>query len=124
MSRDVTGSDPAYAGATNADGKVAVVVISRIRIVSGNAADVARQYRNRAGVVDDVPGFLGLDVLQPRDDPDEFWIYTRWATHAAYEAYRKGTKFREAHARIASIPGIVKIDKDAHSVMTFDVLAR
>lgn len=58
-----------------------VVVISRIRIVSGNAAAVASQYRQRVGAVDDVPGFLGLEVLQPHDRATEFWIYYEVADH-------------------------------------------
>lgn len=106
------------------DHELPIVVISRIRVVSGNARDVARQYQRRAGVVDDVPGFLGLEVLQPQDEPEEFWIYTRWANLDAYEAYRKGPEFRKAHARLALIPGIVKIDKANHSVTKFHVLAR
>ncbi len=103
---------------------MAVVVISRIRVVSGNAAAVAMQYQRRLGAVDGVRGFLGLEVLRPHDRPTEFWIWTKWESSADFEAYRKSPEFRQAHARIASIPGIVKIDKNSHTVERFDVLAR
>ncbi len=99
-----------------------IVAISRIRITSGNADAVAEQYRQRSRLVEQVPGFPGVEILRGHDQPDEFLVFMRWADCACFEAYRRSSSFKEAHHSIRSIPGQVRIDPASYEVGVFDVL--
>ncbi|HEX8684358.1 MAG TPA: antibiotic biosynthesis monooxygenase family protein [Ardenticatenaceae bacterium] len=100
-----------------------IVVISRIRVTSGNADALAEQYRSRSHLAETVPGCLGVEVLRGLDQPDEFMVYTRWTDRAAYEHYRKDGAFREAHSRIQNISGGLKIAREERSVDWYEVLS-
>lgn len=100
-----------------------IVVMSRIRVKNGNAEGLADQYRNRLHRVESVPGCLGVEILRSLERPDEFLVYTRWKDREAYEGYRRDPAFREAHARIASIPGGIKIDAESRAVEWYEVLS-
>jgi heme-degrading monooxygenase HmoA len=100
-----------------------IVVISRIRVTSGNADAVAAQYRNRSRLAEEMPGCLGVEVLRDLERPEEFLVYTRWTERAAYESYRKAQAFREAHGRIREIPGGLRIDREERVVEWYEVLS-
>jgi heme-degrading monooxygenase HmoA len=101
-----------------------IVAISRIRITSGNADAVAAQYCQRSGLVEQAPGFLGLEILRGQDQPDEFLVYMRWADRAAFDDYRGSARFRQAHHSIAKIPGRTRIDPATYEVEVYDVIER
>ncbi|MDQ2999374.1 MAG: antibiotic biosynthesis monooxygenase [Chloroflexota bacterium] len=100
-----------------------IVAISRIRITSGNADAVAAQYQQRSQLVEQAPGFLGLEILRGQDQPDEFMVCMRWVDRAAFEAYRSSPQFRQAHQNIRTIPGHTHIDRATYAVGVFDVIA-
>jgi heme-degrading monooxygenase HmoA len=101
-----------------------VVAISRFRITSGNANAVAAHYQRRSRLVEQAPGFLGLEILRGQDRPDDFLVYMRWVDRAAFEAYQGSAQFRQAHRAIASIPGRTRIDPATYDVGVFDVIER
>lgn len=100
-----------------------IVVISRIRVTSGNADALAEQYGRRSHLVEKVPGCLGVEVLRGVDHPAEFMVYTRWTDRAAYEHYRKDQAFREAHRQIQNIPGGLRIAREERTVEWYEVLS-
>ena len=83
-----------------------IVVTSCIRVVGGDADALALQYRNRVGLVDALPGCLGVEILRHVDRPEEFVVLTRWTDDDAYTAYRAHPAFRQAHRAIARLPGL------------------
>jgi heme-degrading monooxygenase HmoA len=101
-----------------------IVAISRIRIISGNADAVAAQYGRRSRLVEQAPGFLGIEILRGQDQRDEFLVCMRWVDRAAFEAYHGSALFRQAHRAIANIPGRTRIDPATYDVGVFDVIER
>ena len=99
-----------------------IVVTSRIRVVGGDADALAGQYRNRAGLVDALPGCLGVEILRHLDRPEEFVVLTRWTDEDAYTAYRAHPAFRQAHRAIAHLPGL-RIDPASRVVERYEVLS-
>ena len=99
-----------------------IVAISRIRITSGNADAVAAQYQQRSRLVEQAPGFLGIEILRGQDQPDEFMVCMRWVDRAAFESYKSGAQFRQAHQNIRTIAGRTRIDPATYEVGVFDVL--
>jgi heme-degrading monooxygenase HmoA len=49
--------------------------------------DVFKQFDERA------PGFLGLEVMSPKDAPAEIWLATRWADEQAFRDWHHGRDF-------------------------------
>ena len=99
------------------------VVMSRIRVLAGNADGLADQYRSRSRVVEDQPGSLGSESLRNLERTDEFVVYMRWQSEQDFEQYRRSLASRAAHARIANIPGGIQIDPDTRVVEHYEVLS-
>lgn len=100
-----------------------IVVVSRIRVVGGSADALAEQYRRRSRLVESEPGCLGVEILRNLEQPDEFVVYTRWCELADYERYRDTPAYRAAHARIAAIPGGIRVDPASRAVLRYEVLS-
>src|SRR4029078_314400 len=102
-----------------ATGEVAVrVMISKFKVANGMEAQVADAFRNRPHLVDDAPGFLGLEVLQPASTPGEFWLLTRWTDEEAFQTCRR----RHLQASHAGVPRGLKLDPSATQLMAFEQL--
>ncbi|MEB3861242.1 MAG: antibiotic biosynthesis monooxygenase [Desulfurococcales archaeon] len=81
---------------------MAVAVINYIRPGSLEAFErVVEAFRNRAGLVEGSPGFMGLQVLANRERL-EVLVITTWESREAYEAWVESSRFREAHSRARS----------------------
>jgi heme-degrading monooxygenase HmoA len=73
-----------------------IVVMVRIP-ASGEGADgMVERFRNRAGLVDKEPGFLGFELLKGED---ELISVTRWATRADLDRWMASGANAEAHRR-------------------------
>ncbi len=86
-----------------------IVVTSRIRVVEGDPEALAAQYRARLHRAEETRGCLGVEVLRNLDRPEEFVVVSRWNGREAYDAYRRGPAFREAHR---CIPAGMRIDRE------------
>ena len=94
----------------------AYVVISRFKIANDTAREVRDAFLSRPHLVDTAPGFQGMEVLTPTNDPDEFWLLTRWADEESYRSWHHGHTYRESHK---SMPPGLKLDSARTLIMTF-----
>lgn len=92
-----------------------VLVLSRFRVANGMEADVARAFQNRPHAVEQVPGFLWLEVFADSDDPAIFYLLTRWTDRESFEEWHKGPAHRDSHALI---PKGLKLDPTWTQVFT------
>lgn len=94
------------------------VVISRFKVANGMAAEVKRAFVARPRLVEQAPGFLGLDVVSPLDDPDEILLITRWRARASFDAWHESVAYRASHAGIPEglqlVPGATEIRHYEH----------
>ena len=98
----------------------AFVVISRFKVANGTAPDVRDAFLQRPHLVDDAEGFLGMEVLSPTADPDEFWLLTRWTDEPSYRHWHHGHTYRESHK---GIPAGLRLDPSRTLIMTFTSFA-
>ena len=98
----------------------AFVVISRFKVANGTSQEVRDAFLARPHLVDDVPGFRGMEVLSPTKDPDEFWLLTRWTDDASYRTWHQGHAYRESHK---GIPRGLKLDAERTTIMTITSIA-
>lgn len=73
-----------------------IVVMVRIPVGSGKDAErLEERFRNRAGLVDNQPGFLGFELLKGKD---EYISVTRWASREDLDRWMHSQAHTEAHA--------------------------
>ena len=75
----------------------AFVALSRFTVANGMAEQVKEAFANRPHLVDVVPGFLGMEVLSPLDNADEFWLLTRWTDEQSYRVWHGSHVYHESH---------------------------
>jgi len=76
---------------------MAVVKINAIDVPEGAGEELERRFAARAGAVEGSPGFLGFELLRPVGGGTRYFVYTRWASEEAYQAWAAGPS-RAAHA--------------------------
>ena len=54
-----------------------IVVLSKFTIANGMTAEIRQAFQQRPHLVDEVSGFLGMEVMSPVDKPAEVWLFTR-----------------------------------------------
>lgn len=96
------------------------VVISRFRVANGLTPEVRDAFAQRPHLVDSAPGFLGMEVLSPTADRDEFWLLTRWTSEQNYRDWHHGHDYRQSHR---GIPAGLKLDASRTLIMTFTSFA-
>jgi len=80
---------------------MAVVKINAIEIPPGAGEELERRFAARQGAVENAPGFLGFELLRPVAGESRYFVYTKWESEEAYQAWAGGPA-REAHARGAT----------------------
>ena len=77
-----------------------IVVLSRFTIANDMTEEVRNAFRYRPHLVDEVSGFLGMEVMSPADNPAEVWLFTRWSDKQSYSDWHKGHEYHEPHKGI------------------------
>jgi heme-degrading monooxygenase HmoA len=75
---------------------MAIVKINAIQVPEQAGPELERRFAERAGVVEDSPGFLGFQLLRPTAGEDRYFVVTHWEDEESYAAWRDGDA-RAAH---------------------------
>lgn len=97
------------------------VAISKFVVANGMSEAVADAFRSRPHLVDNAPGFVGMQVLCPSGRPEEFWLMTEWTDEASFKTWHGSHDHRQAHA---GIPRGLKLDPKGTSLQFFVSIAR
>jgi heme oxygenase (mycobilin-producing) len=82
---------------------MAVVKINAIEVPEGSGPELEKRFAARHGSVDSAPGFLGFELLRPVKGENRYFVYTRWESEEAFQAWANGPA-KEAHAGEAKNP--------------------
>ncbi|MFC7341142.1 antibiotic biosynthesis monooxygenase family protein [Saccharopolyspora griseoalba] len=82
---------------------MAVVKINAIEVPEGSGPELEKRFAARHGSVDSAPGFLGFELLRPVKGENRYFVYTRWESEEAFQAWASGPA-KEAHAGEAKNP--------------------
>ena len=96
------------------------IALSRFTIANGMADAVRAAFRQRPHLVDDAPGYLGMEVMSPLDNGAEVWLLTRWRDEQSYLGWHRGHAYHESHQ---GIPKGLKLVAGSASVRLFEVFA-
>jgi len=97
-----------------------IVVLSRFTIANDLTEDVRSAFQKRPHLVDNVPGFLGMEVMSPAGSPAEIWLFTRWQDEASYTAWHNGHAYHASHQ---GIPKGLKLVSGSTEIKVLDVFA-
>ncbi|MFG1884860.1 antibiotic biosynthesis monooxygenase family protein [Micromonospora sp. NPDC049102] len=79
---------------------MAVVKINAIEVPPNAGPELEKRFAARAGAVEGSPGFLGFELLRPVAGETRYFVYTRWESEEAYQAWASGPS-RAAHGTAA-----------------------
>ncbi len=78
---------------------MSVVKINALEIPEGRGDELVGRFLPRLEELATVEGFEGFELLRPTSDTETRWfVYSRWASEEAYQAWREGDVFRRGHA--------------------------
>ena len=81
-----------------------ITVANRIFVAAEYAEQFEEAFRQRAGLVDGMPGFISNQVLRPVNPGDPYIVLTLWNTRRDFEAWIRSDAFTQGHARSGTLP--------------------
>jgi heme-degrading monooxygenase HmoA len=78
---------------------------NRIFVRPEYATQFEENFRNRARLVDKMPGFVRNLLMRPINDGDPYIVLTFWEAREHFEAWIQSPEFRGGHARSGTLPG-------------------
>lgn len=81
-----------------------ITVANRIYVNPEYAEAFEQRFLDRAGLVDDMPGFIANMVLRPTAEGDPYVVLTFWESQEAFENWVNSDAFQKGHARSGSLP--------------------
>jgi heme oxygenase (mycobilin-producing) len=79
---------------------MSVVKINAVDVDPAQAPVFEERFAKRAGAVENQPGFEAFELLRPTGGATTYYVYTRWASEDAYQAWLAGDDFARAHAHV------------------------
>lgn len=83
-----------------------IVVSNRIPVARGHEEAFEKRFEDRAGLVENHPGFIRLEILRPKSvtmhggqmgGSDYYVVLTYWESEQAFVAWTESEDFRRAH---------------------------
>jgi heme-degrading monooxygenase HmoA len=79
-----------------------VVKINAIEVAEGRGPELEERFAKRASEVENMPGFLGFELLRPVKGENRYYVYTRWESEEHFRAWVESDAFRRGHAQAAA----------------------
>lgn len=86
-----------------------ITVANRLYVKPEYADAFEKVFRERAGLVDKMPGFVSNQVLRPVNEDEPYIVFTTWKSRQDFLAWVRSDEFVKGHAQSATLP------KDAYS---------
>ena len=67
-----------------------VVKINAIQLPTDAGPELEARFAARLGSVDSSPGFISFELLRPVAGEDRYFVYTKWESEEAYQAWSSG----------------------------------
>ena len=81
-----------------------IAVSNRLAVRPEYAEAFEERFHNRAGLVDQMPGFVRSHILRPLSAGDPYVVVTYWESREHFEAWRQSDAFRHQHGQQRSLP--------------------
>jgi heme-degrading monooxygenase HmoA len=95
---------------------MSIVRINALTVPADAGDELAARFSKRIGEVEKMPGFESFELLKPAEG-DTWYVYTRWESVEAFEAWVESEAFSRGHARTRQNPVA-----QASTLLAFDVV--
>lgn len=97
------------------------LAISRFAIANAMEEEVRDAFRRRPHHVDRAQGFIRMEVANPTDNDQEFWLLTWWQEEKDFQAWHHSHAYRDSHA---GMPKGLKLDPERTKMLYLHVVAQ
>ncbi|HAA77973.1 TPA: antibiotic biosynthesis monooxygenase [Candidatus Latescibacteria bacterium] len=80
-----------------------IAVANRIYVKPEYGEGFEERFRNRAHLVDGMPGFISNQVLRPVKKDDPYVVLTFWETKDDFTAWVNSDEFKKGHAKSGTL---------------------
>ena len=84
---------------------MSVVKINAIAVGEGRGEELEKRFASRASEVETMPGFEGFELLRPTQGETRYFVYTRWESEEAFQAWVGSDAFKRGHRQAAADRG-------------------
>jgi heme-degrading monooxygenase HmoA len=81
-----------------------ITVANRIYVSPEYAEAFEKVFRERAKLVDQMPGFVSNQVLRPVNDGDPYVVFTIWNSREDFMNWVRSEEFIKGHAQSGTLP--------------------
>ena len=81
-----------------------ITVANRIYVNREYADAFEQRFRERAGLVDKMPGFISNQVLRPVNEGDPYVVFTTWESRQNFLDWVRSDEFVKGHAQSGTLP--------------------
>ena len=78
------------------------IAMSRFEVANGLEQEACEAFKNRPHLVDDVAGFIRMEVMRPLEEPQQFWLMTWWTDEASWNTWYRSHQYKDSHSGIPS----------------------
>ncbi|MDN7243467.1 antibiotic biosynthesis monooxygenase [Planococcus sp. N028] len=75
-------------------------VLNNIPVTEEGRPIFEHRFKNRAGAIENEPGYIAFRVLRPRDS-DTYVVLTEWESPIFFEKWKESQAFSQAHSKSA-----------------------
>lgn len=75
-----------------------IIVMNRIPVAEGREQDFEETFMTRDRAVDQMPGFIDMQVLRPAEGRT-YVVLTRWQSRDAFQRWTESEAFTSAHRK-------------------------
>jgi heme-degrading monooxygenase HmoA len=97
------------------------LAISRFTVANEMGAEVGAAFRDRPHHVDNAQGFIRMEVANPTDNDQEFWLLTWWQEEIDFQVWHSSHAYRDSHK---GMPKGLKLDPERTKMLYFHVVAQ
>ena len=94
----------ASSGHENKGDRAVITVANRIYVTPEYAEAFEQRFRERAGLVDQMSGFISNQVLRPVNEGDPYVVFTIWNSRQDFLNWVRSDAFVKGHAQSGSLP--------------------
>ena len=84
--------------------RAVITVANRIYVKQEYADAFEQRFRERAMLVDQMPGFISNQVLRPVNEGDPYVVFTIWNSRLDFLNWVRSDAFVKGHAQSGSLP--------------------
>jgi heme oxygenase (mycobilin-producing) len=88
----------------NKGDRIVITVANRIYVTRKYAEAFEQRFRERAGLVDQMPGFISNQVLRPVNEGEPYVVFTLWNSRHDFLNWVRSDAFVKGHAQSGSLP--------------------